>query len=620
MKVGYSFEGLVNRVTAVDESAVHKTGDETVAGLKTFTSCPASSGVQGTAGTHLTRRDFVLAELNKKVDLTGNSTITGNVTVTGTLTGMLYHKSGYFNFANFSSFYGGGRLQGYFREHDSGTETGFLGLLLEHRDAAGAATGKQIDIVMNGNYVYHTGRPPSATAVGAYSKAESDARYVNLTGAQTIGGAKTFSSNLTAPAFLSSAVQNTAVNATTRKDYVDAEIAKQVAKTGDTMTGPLIVNTSSNYPVMFKSTTVGVVTPQYLTGVDSAGDQRWYVGQGAGNSADVLLYSAGHAAYVRVEADKVSFSKDPVSLAVQGTAAGSLVRRDYLQEEIVGQTPQRAVPIPGSLDLNTFLSPGIWYQDSNANAISGRNYPTLQAGVLIIEKTAGVIQTYKVYNSSLTFTRAYYNSVWTSWASNFNTSYPPNSTQVGAVALSGNDLKVGQLIVAHESLPLVMRSTATGFTQSNYLLGQDSAGAGRWYVGQATGGNSEAAFHNYILNTTLRLSAGAVIASKPLQDNTGTTFTTGRLPTAAQGNSNVVQGQHSVVGSYIFATLKPTAGSTANPGTNVSGVNLHPCGAGQYTENRAWVLAGTWMCMGAFNASNSDDSWDDRATLWFRVA
>ena len=128
MKVGYSFEGLVNRVTAVDESAVHKTGDETVAGLKTFTSCPASSGVQGTAGTHLTRRDFVLAELNKKVDLTG---------------------------------------------------------------------------------------------------------------AQTIGGAKTFSNNLTAPAFLSSAVQNTAVNAATRKDYVDAGLAEKLNLSGDTMTGNL---------------------------------------------------------------------------------------------------------------------------------------------------------------------------------------------------------------------------------------------------------------------------------------------------------------------------------------------------------------------------------------------
>lgn len=132
MKVGYSFEGLVNRVTAVDESAVHKTGDETVAGLKTFTSCPASSGVQGTAGTHLTRRDFVLAELNKKVDLTG---------------------------------------------------------------------------------------------------------------AQTIGGAKTFSSNLTAPAFLSSAEQNTAANAATRKDYVDAELAKKLNLTGGTLTGNLTAPT-----------------------------------------------------------------------------------------------------------------------------------------------------------------------------------------------------------------------------------------------------------------------------------------------------------------------------------------------------------------------------------------
>jgi len=82
MKVGYSFEGLVNKLLLVDASAVHKAGDETVAGLKTFSTCPATSAVQGASGGHLTRRDFVQAELNKKLNLTGG-TIDGGLTVTG---------------------------------------------------------------------------------------------------------------------------------------------------------------------------------------------------------------------------------------------------------------------------------------------------------------------------------------------------------------------------------------------------------------------------------------------------------------------------------------------------------------------------------------------------------
>ena len=63
-------------------------------------------------------------------------------------------------------------------------------------------------------------------------------------GALPISGG-TLTGNLTAPAVLVSAAQNTSVNALTRKDYVDSAIAAgdalQVSKTGDTMTGNLTV-------------------------------------------------------------------------------------------------------------------------------------------------------------------------------------------------------------------------------------------------------------------------------------------------------------------------------------------------------------------------------------------
>ena len=62
------------------------------------------------------------------------------------------------------------------------------------------------------------------------------AKKLNLTGGTLTG-------NLTAPAVLVSATQNTSVNALTRKDYVDSAIATgdalQVSKSGDTMTGNL---------------------------------------------------------------------------------------------------------------------------------------------------------------------------------------------------------------------------------------------------------------------------------------------------------------------------------------------------------------------------------------------
>lgn len=90
--------------------------------------------------------------------------------------------------------------------------------------------------------------------------------------------------------------------------------------------------------------------------------------------------------------------------------------------------------------------------------------------------------------------------------------------------------------------------------------------------------------------------------------------------TAAAGNLNIVQGQHSVVGSYIFAALNPTQNaSTCNPGSTVAGAHLYPAACADWSQNRAWNFQGTWMCMG-FADANNDDRWDDRATLWFRVA
>jgi len=61
--------------------------------------------------------------------------------------------------------------------------------------------------------VYHEGFKPTPAAVGA----------VNKTG-------DTMTGNLTAPAVLVSSAQNTSVNALTRKDYVDAEVAKLLAR------------------------------------------------------------------------------------------------------------------------------------------------------------------------------------------------------------------------------------------------------------------------------------------------------------------------------------------------------------------------------------------------------
>lgn len=564
MKVGYSFEGLVNRVAAVDESAVHKTGDETVAGLKTFTSCPASSGVQGAAGTHLTRRDFVLAELNKKVDLTG---------------------------------------------------------------------------------------------------------------AQTIGGAKTFSSDLTAPAFLSSAAQNTAANAATRKDYVDAEVAKQVSKTGDTMTGNLTapavlvssaqntsvnaltrkdyvdsaIDTKASNRVNFATelgisrVITGATLPSHA-GVWGVRNSTWTpAGYGSlyvtTNRADELT-TAGQGSFIHYLFISHNNARIYSATNVNGSFSGwRLTDADSVNKSGDTMSGPLTVNAPltiGSLSSQqlTTLHGELQIQAGNygcrAITAEGRGY--FQAGNAVDTTQPHLMTLSGWVATPLTSLEIKLKggSIWFNSDSNIVADAAPTASNHlvnkayadTKVSLAG-DTMTGNLTISNASPIFTLNETDTG---KKWLLVADGNGC-RFQMDSTNGREAWAVNSNGtvgIYDPTSTAAQGGLAGSLTRKDyvdgQVATRAPTSHTHTAEQGNSNVVQGQHSVVGSYIFATLKPTAGSIANPGTNVSGVNLHPCGAGQYTENRAWVLAGTWMCMGAFNAGNSDDAWDDRATLWFRVA
>ncbi|AUZ77133.1 phage tail-collar fiber domain-containing protein [Aeromonas sp. ASNIH4] len=87
---------------------------------------------------------------------------------------------------------------------------------------------------------------------------------------------------------------------------------------------------------------------------------------------------------------------------------------------------------------------------------------------------------------------------------------------------------------------------------------------------------------------------------------------------AASGNADVVAGTYQAIGAYVFAALIHTAGKTSH-GQRVSGANLRPCSCYEYGY-AGYSLPGTWQCMGDIMNANDDDRYDDRATLWVRVA
>lgn len=94
---------------------------------------------------------------------------------------------------------------------------------------------------------------------------------------------------------------------------------------------------------------------------------------------------------------------------------------------------QQAVSIGPQQNLDWYKTPGLYFQAFDADAASGWNHPEAYAGSLTVYKAAGVVQVYRVYNSSRVYTRAKYgNHNWTPWAREYNTENKPTAADVGA--------------------------------------------------------------------------------------------------------------------------------------------------------------------------------------------
>lgn len=69
----------------------------------------------------------------------------------------------------------------------------------------------------------------------------------------------------------------------------------------------------------------------------------------------------------------------------------------------------------------------------------------------------------------------------------------------------------------------------------------------------------------------------------------------------------------------MMAAVIPGHSGAMNPTATIAGSSLRPANCSEWGQNRDWALPGTWKCLG-FVTDNSDDRWDDRTTLWIRIA
>ncbi|SFR13638.1 Phage tail fibre repeat-containing protein [Enterobacter sp. kpr-6] len=97
----------------------------------------------------------------------------------------------------------------------------------------------------------------------------------------------------------------------------------------------------------------------------------------------------------------------------------------------------QAVEIRNAADLNSFTTPGLYFQPDNSQAINGTNYPEDLAGSLEVYRHAGITQVYRIYNSSRCYMRTFFNSVWTGWARAYDTLNKPTPADIGALPVGG---------------------------------------------------------------------------------------------------------------------------------------------------------------------------------------
>lgn len=108
----------------------------------------------------------------------------------------------------------------------------------------------------------------------------------------------------------------------------------------------------------------------------------------------------------------------------------------------------QAVGIGDAADLNSYTTPGLYYQPANAQAGTGKNYPESNAGSLEVYKHAGVTQIYRVYNNSRSYIRTLYGGTWTAWKKQYDVANKPTPADIGALPSNGNAVSATKLQTA----------------------------------------------------------------------------------------------------------------------------------------------------------------------------
>ncbi|MFQ2622632.1 hypothetical protein ACK3YV_07330 [Aeromonas caviae] len=221
--------------------------------------------------------------------------------------------------------------------------------------------------------------------------------------------------------------QSAAANALTRRDWVEGELAKQVSKTGDTMTGRLTITQGGNgitlNPISGSSS--------YILGqIDGVGN--WFVGKGSANDDSIQISSYALGTSLNLQSDRVVSNK---SLYVG--AAKVIVSTD----EYVWKTRG----VQADLGLASAVLPG--YFAFNPGASSSPDVAQYGHGFAVNPGSNGAAG---VWSSQFAITHGTPNKLWHrsgingaaqgSWKKIYTSDDKPTAGDVGALSTTGGTL------------------------------------------------------------------------------------------------------------------------------------------------------------------------------------
>ena len=433
----------------------------------TVTSVAASAGTGiSVSGSPITTSG-TLTITNTAPDQTVTLTQAGTTTITGTYPNFTISSADQYD-GTVTSVGGTGSVNGLTL---SGTVTSSGNITLGGTLAINNSDWSGTDLsVANGG----TG---ASTAAGALANLGAQAAATALTTSTTFGGdvSGTYNAIVVADDSHNHIISNV--------DGLQTALDEKVDLSGDTMSGDLIISkadarlklydstgTSGNNPYVEWETTANQGIAMEFNPYDGELPVSGYglvVREGPSNGQfpttgtltfNVLgeMYAGGtslgslnkvfHDGY-HPNADKWTTSRslsltNDVTGSVSWDGSGNASLSSTLSSTL---TPLRATELTSSVDLDTLVgsSAGFYYQSSNADT-TGNNYPSGEAGSLIVQKSAGnATQLYQTYSSgsSKMFFRANYTTGYGAWQRVFADNYHPNAdtlTTARTISLTGD--------------------------------------------------------------------------------------------------------------------------------------------------------------------------------------